>query len=318
MSRRGYSAVRLTDHERRDNEKGYKFHIDWISTDKFPKGTKAHDEERERMHRAQRDKNEEWDQRKRFAAVATENVDNPIYKDVNSKLMPNTIIVNGVNGAQRDDGPVKLPELPKYDTSCTLKLDKDTGNTVLLVASSKAGKTTLQMHLYEKYFRKSIAIMFAHSTQLKIYKQKNLIVTDKFEPDIIEIMRKLNKASNNKFEFTCMFDDMLQLKNNVNVQDLFLSLRNSNISSLISLQYLNLLNKACRGNVNTVLGGAMNSDENILVFIKCYLQTFMRSKGLKHEGDQLRYYRELTKNHGFVNIHPSSGEITFCRLKITT
>lgn len=315
MSRRGYSAVRLTDLERKDNEPNYKYHIDWILLDKFPKGSKEHDEERERMHKAQREKNEEWKKKKRFAAVATENMADPIYKEVNSKLASNnTFIVNGVP----DVGPAQLPPLPKYDTTCTLKLDKDTGNTVLLVASSKAGKTTLQMHLYEKYFKKSIAIMFAHSTQLKIYKQKNLIVTDKFEPDIIEIMRKLNKASNNKFDFTCLFDDMLQLKSNVVVQDLFLSLRNSNISSLISLQYVNLLNKACRGNVNTVLGGSMNSDENILVFIKCYLQSFMRSKGLRNDGDMLRYYRELTKNHGFINIHPSSGEISFCRLKLAT
>lgn len=206
--------------------------------------------------------------------------------------------------------------MPSYSSTCTLKLDEGTGNTVLLVASSKAGKTTLQMHLYEKYFTKSIAIMFAHSTQLDIYRQKNLIVTDKFEPDTIEIMRKLNRVAKNKFKFTCMFDDMLQLKNNQVVQDLFLSLRNSNISSLISLQYVNLLSKACRGNVNTVLGGSMNSDENILTFIKCYLQSFMRSKGLRNDADMISYYRELTKNHGFVNIHPNSGSISFCRLKL--
>lgn len=286
--------VQLTDHERRDLEPGYKFHIVWASREKFPT-KESQDGERLRLRAAQKAKNDQYAKRKLYDKLSV---------DVKPKEAITTLDAK--------------PSLPKYESTCTLKLDEGTGNTVLLVASSKAGKTTLQMDLYAKYFKKSIAIMFAHNVQLKIYKEgaaKKLIVTDQFEPDIVEIMRKLNKYSDNKFAFTCLFDDQLKVRNDV-IQDLFLSLRNSNISSLISLQYVNLMSKACRGNVNTVLGGSMNSDENILVFVKCYLQTYMHSLGLKSEPAMIAWYRELTLNHGFVNIHPASGSITFCRLRL--
>jgi len=202
-----------------------------------------------------------------------------------------------------------------YATTPDLKLDPGTGNTVLLCASSKAGKTELMMALYKKYFTKYISIMFAHNSQIPQYNQKNLIVTDEFEPDIIEIERKLNKISKNKFDFMNMFDDMLKVKTET-ITDMFLSLRNSNISSMISLQYVNLLSKACRGNVNTIFGGSMNSDENILVFIKCYLSSYMHGLGLKSDGDMIMRYRQLTANHGFINIHPSTNTVSFVRLRL--
>ncbi len=241
--------VQLTDHERRDLEPGYKFHIVWASREKFPT-KESQDDERLRLRAAQKAKNDQYAKRKLYDKLSVDV--KPRGVDTNGPS-----IINGIIDSK--------PPLPKYESTCTLKLDEGTGNTVLLVASSKAGKTTLQMDLYAKYFKKSIAIMFAHNVQLKIYKEgaaKKLIVTDQFEPDIVEIMRRLNKYSDNKFAFTCLFDDQLKVRNDV-IQDLFLSLRNSNISSLISLQYVNLMSKACRGNVNTVLGGSMNSDENI-------------------------------------------------------
>lgn len=242
-----------------------------------------------------------------------------------------TQMVNqGQNVARQTQGQNQAmrPEIPKYTATATLKLDANTGNTVFICASSKAGKTTLQMYLYKKYFAKSIAIMFAHNPQLKIYKQKNLIVTDNFQPDIIEIMRRLNRISKNKFDFTILLDDQIKVKTDA-IQDMMLSLRNSNISSIVSLQYINLLSKACRGNVNNVLLGSLNSDENILVAIKCYLMSFMHSAfktSFQKEGqniaqnrtvtepEMIAYYRELTSDHGFINIHPASGEIKFIRL----
>lgn len=288
MTRKGYTAVRLVDSERKDKEPKYTCHYAWINQVEFP--TKEDIElERNRIHREQLEKNLAYEKSKRGS--------------------PSPTAIPAV-----ETTPV-IPK-PKYDSSCKLKLDPNTGNTVLIVASSKAGKTTLQMDIYKNYFKKSITVMFAHSTQLKIYKAANLIVTDKFEPHIIELMRQLNKMSKNKFDFTCMFDDILMVKNSETIQDLFLSLRNSNISSVISLQYVNLMSKACRGNVNTILGGAMNSDENIMVFIKCYLSSYMRGIGLRNDSDMIKYYRDATKDHGFFNIHPASESVSFCRLKL--
>lgn len=288
---------------------GYTRHFVYLPHSDFPLKSDEQKAEIKRLHAEQKKENADWNIKKAKAIILQGvGADGP---NVNPT----------VPGASLIPTPVAIPArteiaLPKYAKECTLDLDPKTGNTVLLVASSKAGKTTIQMALYKKYFTKTISVLFAGSPQLSIYKQKNLIVTDAYEPDIVEIMRKLNKYSNNKFEFTCLFDDMISIGRDDTIQALFLSLRNSLISSIISLQYVNLMSKACRGNVNTIIGGSMNSDENILVFIKCYLLSYMRKIGLTREGDMIAYYRRLTENHGFVNISPSNEKISFCRLNL--
>ena len=210
---------------------------------------------------------------------------------------------------------VKFPEV-EYMSEPTLHLDEGTGNTVMLVGSSKSGKTTVQMGLYNKYFTDYISILFAQNAQLPQYKAKNLIRSDEYLPKIIDICRRINKEKGNKFDFLFMFDDMVHLKGEKNIADLYLSLRNSNISSIISLQYLNLMNKACRGSVNTIFAGSCNSDENILVLIKCYLLSYFKRLNIVSEIDMINYYRELTKNHGFICINPSRGEVSFLRMKL--
>jgi hypothetical protein len=306
-----------------------------LSYEEFPPDSQKQKDEIKRLRKEQNLKNLAWRSRAAYAAALVHGAtNNPEFAKMKTDM--EKAVGAPIQGQQMAPVVTNLPQqlpiafdasrpedyalgsklaLPKYTQQCNLTLDPGTGNTVLLVASSKAGKTTLQMYLYKKYFRKTIAVMFAHSTQLKIYRDKGLIVTDHFEPDIVELMRRLNKISKNKFEFTCLFDDQLNVKNDT-IQDLFLSLRNSNISSLISLQYVNLLSKACRGNVNTVLGGAMNSDENIIVFIKCYLLSWMHKQGLRSDPAMIDYYRRLTADHGFVNIRPAHDEVTFCRLKL--
>ena len=186
----------------------------------------------------------------------------------------------------------------------------------MLVGSSKSGKTTVQMSLYNKYFVDYVSIIFAQNAQLPQYKAKNLIRSDEYLPKTIEISRMINKVSKNKFDFLFMMDDMIHLKGEKNISDLFLSLRNSNISSIISLQYLNLMNKACRGSVNTIYAGACNSDENILVLIKCYLISYFKRLNIVAESDCINYYRQLTSNHGFICINPSRSEVSFLRLTI--
>ncbi len=210
---------------------------------------------------------------------------------------------------------VIFPEV-EYRNEPFLHLDENTGNTVMLVGSSKSGKTTVQMALYNKYFTDYISILFAQNSQLPQYKAKNLIRTDEFLPRIIEISRMINKVGKNKFDFLFMFDDMVHIKSERNVADLFLSLRNSNISSIISLQYLNLMSKACRGSVNTIYAGSCNSDENILVLIKCYLLSYFKKLNIINEADMINYYRKLTSNHGFICINPARSEVSFLRVQI--
>lgn len=242
---------------------------------------------------------------------------NKAYDAINKPLARVTTALGLEDSAPRMYNQPKVVIFPEinYADTVELRLDPGTGNTIALIASSKAGKTQLMMHIYDKYFTDYVSVLFAQNAQLPQYKQKNLVRSDEYLPKIINLCRAINKVGKNKFDFLFMMDDMVHLKGEKNVTDLFLSLRNSNISSIISLQYLNLLSKACRGNVNNILAGAHNSDENILVLIKCYLSSWMKKMGITNEQDQILYYRQITANHGFILINPTHGEVSFVRLK---
>lgn len=275
--------VRLVDHETRDKMKNQGVIYTLLPHELFstPEAIQA---ETERLRKIQRERNELYNHAAR-----------------------NNLVV-----APRE---TVFPDVV-YNDEINLILDPGTGNTILLVASSKAGKTTVMMNIYEKYFVDYVSVLFAHNPQLAEYRAKNLIVSNEYLPKLIDVMRSVARENKNKFDWLCMFDDMLSLKADTNITDLFLSLRNSNISSIISLQYINLMSKACRGNVNNILAGAHNSDENILVLIKCYLMSWMRKMGVNHDSDMVLYYRKLTANHGFLLIHPSTGDVRFIRLKM--
>ena len=278
--------VRLVDHKvRHDRKNQGVIYVSLLA--KNYSSQKEMDDEKSRLIQAQKDKNELW---------ATQ------------------MGIEPVNPGAGQLNLVAAKAVPVYTSVIKLNLDANTGNTVLLCGSSKSGKTYLQMEIYRQYFIDYVSILFAQNAQLDQYKAKNLIRSDEYLPKIIDIFRQINKASRNKFDFLVMFDDMLSLKTDKNVTDLFLSLRNSKISSVISLQYLNLMSKSCRGNVNTIFAGAHNSDENIVVLIRCYLASWMKSIGITNELDMVRHYRELTRNHGFIQIHPASESVTLVRL----
>lgn len=235
-----------------------------------------------------------------------------------------------------------------YKNEIGLALTPDTGNTTLLLGSSKAGKSTLMMKIFEQYYYKKkpsyISFVYCESPQAGVYKEwykpksknptselgwekskvnveKPIFVKNpekKFER-IIETQKKLNVASSNKFQFLNLIDDIIDLntgsKNSSCMNRLMLTLRNSNISSIICLQYSNLLSKMSRANVNNVYMTKFNSDEAIDVVIKTYLGSFIKNLyGNLTDDEKIAWYRSVTKNYGFIHIIPADNIIEFIRL----
>ena len=146
-------------------------------------------------------------------------------------------------------------------------LDKNTGNSILLLGASKAGKTTCLMYLFDNLFSKKqntcktgyIPVLFSGNKHANIYKDpvmKNVEKCDKFTKEsetLIYQCQKINKENNNDFNFLFILDDIIKINKSQIVSNLILTLRNSNISSIISLQYPKLFSPGCRGNVNNIL-----------------------------------------------------------------
>lgn len=208
---------------------------------------------------------------------------------------------------------------PTASPTIALQLDAGTGNSTALLGSSKRGKSTCMMHLYRQYFadKEQISTLFASNPQLPMYarekRDKRLIVCQTYEPKLIKLAAAINRKTKNAYNFCFLLDDIVDKRDDVVLKELILTLRNSNLSSVVCLQYSNLLAKMARANVNNLLLFGFNSDEAIELVCQQFLAGHLRERKIPKD-DWSRYYREATKNHGFIYVHPSSGEISYHRL----
>lgn len=210
----------------------------------------------------------------------------------------------------------------RFDSEVELKFDKGTGSSVVIFGASKRGKTTLMMYLYDKYFvsKKKINTLFSGNPQLKIYKDDpNLLVSYGFDnksSKYIQLQQYINVKTKNKYQFTNLFDDIIDAKYSKILNKLVLTYRNSNISSMICLQYVCMLSKQNRSSVNHTFVFGANSGEDTDTIIKMILKPYLYKLGLLTLPDMMKFYQEVTKDHGFIYINNITNVISFHRLDI--
>ena len=187
-----------------------------------------------------------------------------------------------------------------------MNINYKTGNTFLLLGSSKAGKTNLLKYIYDTYYKSEknfISFLFAENVHDRTYNSVNnkVIKTHIFNPTIIKVIHKLQRGSKNKYNFLVMFDDIVQesAKNNETVKKLITSYRNAKISSIISVQAPKMVSRTNRGNLNYVTFHAFRNDEHIEDAIDMFLGSRYPFKGLKKE-EKISLYRKLTDDHHFL------------------
>lgn len=219
---------------------------------------------------------------------------------------------------------IRLPveEVPgaTVKRSLRLKLDEGTGNSTVLLGSSKAGKSTTMMYLYRRHYggKDFISILFASNPQIALYRPtdapaRRLVTVSGYDPRLIRLARAINRGAGNKYKFCFLLDDIIDQRQDQTLAELILTLRNSNISSMVCLQYGNLLAKMSRSNVNNVLLFRFNNDEAIEVVIGQYLKSHFRKLGIPPD-NMVAFYKTMTADHGFIYLHPSTDTISFHRL----
>jgi hypothetical protein len=206
-------------------------------------------------------------------------------------------------------------------TKFELKLDPYTGNTTFLLGSSKSGKSTALMKLYDKYYGKDpnfISILWTGNPQIKMYRgHKRLLIAgveghlSKENEQVIRTEKELQRRTKSHYKFLNMFDDVISVRNNELLDNLILTYRNSLMSSIISLQYSNLLSKCARANMNNVLAFSFNTDEAIEVMIRTFLTGYCSKIGLTNMPDKINWYKSMTRDHGFIYIKPADDHVSF-------
>jgi hypothetical protein len=211
----------------------------------------------------------------------------------------------------------------QHTSKIPMVLDEGTGNTILILGSSKRGKSTLMMRLYDKYFKDShkINTLFSANPHLKVYKgDPKLLVSYGFGEDharYIQSQQYINVKTKNHYAFTNLFDDIITEKTSPILNQLVLTYRNANISMVICLQYLYLFSKMNRSNVNHTFIFGMNSYEDIENICKNMLRSyFIRDYHIAKLQDQIALFTILTKNHGFIYLDNINGVMSIHRLDL--
>ena len=132
---------------------------------------------------------------------------------------------------------------------------------------------------------------------------KKVMMCNKFDNNgkrLINQMKKVNMMQNNSFNYLIMLDDIINAKYSVILNNLILTYRNSNFSSIISLQYPYLLSKGSRSSINQAIFGAFNTDESIESVIKSFLGSKFSAMGYHTLPTQIQLYKKLTADYHFL------------------
>lgn len=191
-------------------------------------------------------------------------------------------------------------------------IDKKTGTSTVILGASKRGKTTLMMRLYNKYYKKHstfICTLFTGNKQIPLYNKnndKNLLISEGFNKKsekYIKLQKYLNTETDNRYKFLNMFDDIIDMKYSSLINNLILTYRNSNISTIMCLQYAYLMSKMNRANVNNIIIFDGGSEQAIKDLIDNFLKAYFLNLGLKTYKDQYNFFKEVTNNYGFFYIN---------------
>jgi hypothetical protein len=223
-------------------------------------------------------------------------------------------------GNVRLPAPTPPPDVTR-ETTLDLHLDEGTGNSTVLLGSSKAGKSTAMMRIFRDYYAggKQITTLFSSSPQAPVYegaskKMDRLVHVTGYSPQLIRMAQAINRGTENHYEFCFLLDDIIDQRQDATLAELILTLRNSMLSSVVCLQYVNLLAKMNRGNVNNVLLFRFNTESMIEIAIAEYLKNHFRRMGVPTDL-MVDFYKRLTDDHGFIYVRPATDTISFHRLR---
>lgn len=178
------------------------------------------------------------------------------------------------------------------------------GVTFVFMGSSGCGKSTVIIKVFiEQIFGKSavkargekkefIIQIFTLSAKSDAFKEcpKDVLVDDKgLDEDNINFCYQMNEHYDKVYNFFIGLDDVLDLYYKELVQRMFLTMRNTNISSLISIQYPKLIPVSIRTSVYFALFFLFNNDEATEQAVRGWLSSYLPGKSIR---EKILAYRE--------------------------
>ena len=205
------------------------------------------------------------------------------------------------------------------DTEFSLEMPPvETGGcSILMVGSTRSGKSTALKWIMDNYFKKHCGVLFSQSIKAHAYKDFNYPLLAKgcaYVPEIIQDFYKINKDTNNYYPFLVVIDDHPLVRSDKELLKLTTIYRNSGISSITCVQNLGMLNPTCRSNINFVMLFHLNNTEAIERTIKVFLRGYL-PQGWNYD-KKIEWYKTITQDHHFLFIDNLNGTIARCKINI--
>jgi len=208
-------------------------------------------------------------------------------------------------------------KIPTKDFHLELPPAETGGASILMIASTRAGKTTLMKYIMKNYFGEHFGCLFSESARSPAYqdfKNKNFPKSSCFIPDLIKDAYLINRELKNHYPFLFILDDCPLVRGDKQMLKLTTIYRNSGISAICCVQSPSLLSPTQRSNFNIILLGRCNTTAQTEANIKAYLRGVFPD-GMNYD-QKIRMYDEMTKDHYWICINQYSGEVFRTKIKI--
>lgn len=194
---------------------------------------------------------------------------------------------------------------------------EETGFTTVLFGSSKSGKTTLMKEIVkipQLAEPDVIKFLISPSINAKIYKDidKKIIRMDRWRDELVKGIERIQKKTKNKYTFLLIIDDCILNKNSGKIMQLFCTMRNIKVSTIMLLQSTTLLNRNSRFNSNNIIFKKCNVGEGVEQIMEWFLRSYPPFDKMD-KNQQQQAYREITNDYGFINLDLLNGTIQFCK-----
>lgn len=172
------------------------------------------------------------------------------------------------------------------------------GVTFAMIGSSGCGKSTVIKKIFidglygkeatKKHGEKKdyIIQIFTESAKSDAFKElgKDIIVDSKgLDVDNINFLYHMNEEYDKKYNFVVILDDVIKIKYIDLIERMFLTMRNTNITSLVSLQYPNLIPKTIRTSVYFTFLFMMNNDQGVELVVEGWLSSYLYGKTMREK-----------------------------------
>lgn len=184
--------------------------------------------------------------------------------------------------------------------------EANNGVTYALIGSSGCGKSTLIRKVFIDYLydgeladKEYIVLVYTLSKTSDALQglSKNILIDGNgVDVDHINNDYKTNQAYDKIYNYVNILDDCIHIRHEKMIEQMFLIMRNSNITSVVSLQYGKLIPPSIRTSVYFSFCMRQNSPEAIEVMVRGWVGGFLAGRSIR---EKVRIYYKWTKDKGF-------------------